>query len=121
MNKLLLVTILIIPTIGVIFGQNAATDQRVTEERAHWIQNVLRTVDHIRPGMSRKSLERFFEEDGGLQFRTQTRYTFKDCPYIKIDVEFAVADESDGNSAYRNPADKIVKISRPYLEYPSAD
>ena len=67
--------------------------------------------------MTGKSLSGSFEEDGGLQFRTQVRSVFKDCPDIKIDVEFSAEDES----AYGNRDDKVVNLSRPYLEYPAAD
>ena len=51
---------------------------------------LLTTISNIRPGMTRQSLSRSFEEDGGLQFRSQGRYVYKHCQYIKIDVEFSV-------------------------------
>ena len=104
--------------VGVTLAQDTATDQHVVDPQpVQRIQPVLRTVSRIERGLTRKSLSGSFEENGGLRFRTQVRYVFKDCPYIKIEVEFSAEDES----VYGNPDDKVVNISRPYLEYPAAD
>lgn len=67
--------------------------------------------------MTRQSISRSFEQDGGMQFRSQGRYVYKHCPYIKIEVEYSVVDDGPDQS----PDDKIIKVSRPYLEYPSSD
>ena len=100
-------------------AQEAATGSavKIGEDRSQWIEHVLHSISAIRPGMARKSLSRMLIEDGGLQVRQQTRYLYKPCPYIKVEIDFAPADEGSTFS----PDDKIISISRPYLEYPTAD
>jgi hypothetical protein len=94
-----------------------AADTKHDEEHTQWIQQVVNSISSIQVGNSRRSLSGLFEEDGGMQFREHGRYVYKQCPFIKIDIEFFAADRGDRES----PNDKIVKVSRPYLEYPSAD
>jgi hypothetical protein len=70
MSKRMGVAILLsIPLAGVL-AQDVATDQRAIDlGHSEWIQRVLRTISDIKPGMHRRSLSRFFKEDGGLQSR----------------------------------------------------
>jgi hypothetical protein len=59
-------------------------------------------------------------EEGGLSTRKQRTYVLKQCPYIKVDVEFSpVANEKDLLEEMLE--DKITKISRPYLQYSITD
>jgi hypothetical protein len=109
--------LLSIPLAGVL-AQDVATDQRAVDQKhTEWIEHVVRVVSNIKPGMTRQSLSRSFEGDGGLQFRSHGRYAYKHCHYIKIDIEFSDVDDGPDFS----PDDKIVKVSRPYLEYPISD
>jgi hypothetical protein len=100
-------------------AQDAATGSgvKIGEDRSQWIEHVMHSISAIKPGMTRKSLSRMLIEDGGLQVRQHTRYLYKPCPYIKVEIEFAPADEGSTWS----PDDKVISISRPYLEYPAAD
>jgi hypothetical protein len=82
------------------------------------VTNVLSILDSVHPGNTRARVEQTFTEDGGIQTRSQTRYTFKQCHYIKINVEFSY---TDNHPADFSPDDKIVKISKPYIELPVAD
>jgi hypothetical protein len=73
----------------------------------------MRSLSIIKPGMTRKDLLLVLTEDGGLSTRAHGRYVYKHCPYIKVDVQFSsIGAETDENSD-----DRVVKISRPYLEY----
>ena len=74
-----------------------------------WVGNVLAWIATIKPGMTRSDLLRVFTTEGGLSTRTHRTYVLKQCPTIKIDVEFSIS----GNEA----EDKIAQISRPYLDY----
>ena len=78
-----------------------------------WIQNVLAWTSTIKPGMTRTDLLTVFATEGGLSTRTHQTYVLKQCPVIKVDVEFSVSGDQ--------PKDKITKISRPYLAYTTAD
>jgi hypothetical protein len=83
------------------------------------ITDALKKVGDLKSGDNRAKLEQAFELDGGMQWRAHSRYVLKTCRYIKIDVEFS--DERDGGQTDFLPTDRIVKISRPYLDYPVSD
>jgi hypothetical protein len=90
-------------------------------DRAHmkWVDHVMRSISTIKPGMTRRDLVAVFNEEGGLSTRTQRRYVYKHCPYIKVEVNFDPVGKTD--MTVENPEDRIVKISRPYLEYAIGD
>ncbi len=90
----------------------------IDQEHTKWIDKVMRTIQTIKPGMVRGDLKKMFAEEGGLSARRQRKYVYKTCPYIKVDVEFA---PSDNDMSTEKPEDKIVSISRPYLEYSIMD
>jgi hypothetical protein len=77
-------------------------------------------METIKVGMTRADLLKVFREEGGVSTRTQRQYAYRECPYIKVAVEF----EREGNTEAPFPEkgeDKIVKISRPFLEWPVID
>jgi hypothetical protein len=96
---------------------NVRSGPQLDEEHARWIHQVMHLIETIKPGMRRGEILLVFTEDGGLSTRSQQRYTYKHCPYIKVDVEFSPIDHGTKES----PDDKIVKVSRPYLQYPIFD
>jgi hypothetical protein len=102
----------------------SSTQLQIDSEHQKWIEHVMRSIAGLKPGMTRKDLSEIFGEEGGLSTRTQRRYVYKHCPYIKVDVEFSVAEgvaEASRNAFEESPNDKIVKISRPYLEFTISD
>lgn len=104
------------PQVYVTFKGEAPVDW----DRWQWVGNVLAWANTIKPGMTRKELLRVYTMEGGLSTRTWRTYVLKGCPTIKVDVEFAAvgaATEPGGESA----EDKIVKISKPYLDYVHVD
>lgn len=74
-----------------------------------WVNNVLAWTATIKPGMTRSDLLRVFTTEGGLSTRTRRTYVLKQCPTIKVDVEFSFS-ENEGD-------DRITQISKPYLGY----
>jgi hypothetical protein len=84
------------------------------------IDAVIRDVSAIKPGQTRKELSKFFTTEGGLFQRTGQYYVYRKCPYIKVEVRFEKVGHMDDNlSGY--PEDKIVSISKPFLEFSIAD
>src|SRR5437667_276712 len=74
----------------------------------------------VKPGMTRNDLLRVFTIEGGLSNRLHRTYVYKRCPYIKVAVEFeAVGNPED--ILTEMPADKIEKISTPFLQYSVMD
>lgn len=82
------------------------------------VEEALRDVTKIRPGMKRADLTAMFTTEGGLDFHIQTIYVWKNCPYIKIKVSFALSDSAGSNES---PADVITAVSDPYIQYPVKD
>lgn len=80
------------------------------------IEKVLHEVQQIKVGMTRADLLKVFTTEGGISDRKWRRYVHRRCPYIKVDVEFEPVGE--GKDFLReNAADKITKISKPFLEW----
>jgi len=82
------------------------------------ISKSIKEIAKFNVGMTRGDLSQVFDMDGGLSTRKSNRYIYKKCAYIKVDVEFEPLGDS---SNVESPNDKIIKISKPYLEYPFAD
>jgi hypothetical protein len=86
------------------------------------VDSVLHDVSTFHPGMPRRALTALFAEDGGLQFFGETRYDYRGCSAIKINVKFKpVSKASSGPMQDERDDDIIVEISNPYLEYPAYD
>ena len=87
------------------------------KEHTQWVAGVLAAAEQLHPGMSRSDIMKQFEPDGGTSTIEQQTYVFQQCPYIKIDVTFVTPLH---DSTHRGE-DKILTISKPYLEKPRAD
>lgn len=82
------------------------------------IGNVLKECQTIKPGMTREELSKVFTTEGGLSTPKHRTYGYRDCPYIKVDVDFTL---SDAKQDEERPTDIIAKISKPYLEWSIGD
>lgn len=108
---LFIATCLLISGISVSHSQQPSSTD---EEHGKWIASVIDAIDAIKPGMTREAMKEVLQEEGGLSTRTHRTYVYKQCPYIKVNVVFAPTDADPGTE---KPEDKVVSISRPYLEY----
>ena len=106
---------------SMILGQESMYPpaSQIDQEHTQWIDSVMRSILTIKPGARRKDLLKIFTVEGGISWRKQRKYVYKGCPYIKVDVEFAPVGNKDQPTEM--PGDKIVSISRPYLEYSIRD
>ena len=87
-----------------------------------WVADVLKRMQTITVGMTRADLLSGFTTEGGLSTGLQ-RTVSRDCPYFKVDVEFEAVGrrsrDADGRvTMVGGSQDRIVKISRPYLQFP---
>jgi hypothetical protein len=80
-----------------------------------WVASSLKEMQSIKVGMKRVDLEKIFEREGGLGEARHRTYTYRDCPYFKVDVDFS------GASSKEAPDDKILSISKPYLAWGTGD
>jgi hypothetical protein len=99
---------------------SAAGKLAKTEDHIEWVAKALREMQTIKPGATRAELLRVFVEEGGLSTRTQRRYAYRECPYIKVDVTFEPVGEPAEKLKELQP-DKIARISQPFLEWSIAD
>jgi len=63
-------------------------------------------------------LAKQFDADGGT-LRDQSQYALRECPYIKIIVNFQLPSAAAGKEDWSQ--DRITTISKPFLEVPSRD
>jgi hypothetical protein len=118
-------TLILLFAFGLVTFVSAATilpssGSRVTDEHTEWIMKILKEIESVKAGMTRADLLRVFKEEGGISTRTRRRYVYHDCPYVKVDVEFEPVGEPE-NKLRQSPRDKIIKISKPFLEWSIMD
>jgi hypothetical protein len=84
------------------------------------IVEVMETIDAIKPGMTRADLLTVFSVEGGISTRARRTYVYKLCPYIKVEVDFKAVTNPDDRLTEMGD-DKILTLSRPYLQYSVMD
>jgi hypothetical protein len=101
---------------------SAQEDEAVRERLARnaWVLKSLREMEAVKVGMTRADLLKVFAEEGGLSTRRQRTYVYKECLYFKVDVKFGPVGDPAGPFR-ESPDDKIVEISRPYIDYSVLD
>ena len=119
MRSLLFITIAL-SLVVVVFalGIRGQRTGGTTMSHTQWVSSVLKETQTIKVGMSRKDVLKVYTTEGGISTRSWRRYVYRQCPYIKIDVQF---QPIQGNSSQELPDDKLISISKPYLEYSIAD
>ena len=85
-----------------------------SRQRTMWVAKVLKQIQSIHPGMTRKDLSSTFTTEGSLSRREQQTFVYKDCPYIKVNVVFSATGATEAE-------DRIVSISKPYLAWSVMD
>ena len=86
-----------------------------------WVAACLKTMQTIKPGMTRDELLKVFMTEGGISTALHRTFVSRDCPYFKVDVTFrrasdfaATTDKKD--SLTEKDDDVIATISQPYLQ-----
>lgn len=97
--------------------------QAVTgEDHVAWVADVLEQIQTIKPGTTRTDLLRVFTIEGGLSTPLRRTFVSRACPYFKVDVQFEAVGRPDRDADGRvtmieGDQDRIVAISRPYLQF----
>jgi hypothetical protein len=91
-----------------------------------WVAGVLKRLETIHPGMTRKTLLTVFETEGGLSTGLQRTFVSQDCPYFKVNVEFQAVGRPEKDVEGRvtlveGKEDIILRISTPYLQFSVVD
>jgi len=115
------------------FGAVDALDARPTqgqlqdsENHCAWLAKVWTHMQTVKTGMTRKTLLTVFTTEGGLSTGLRRTYVSRDCPYLKVDVEFQAVgrpsqDEEGRVTLVEGDDDVIVRISSPYLQLSTMD
>lgn len=101
-----------------VFARSGAQSHDATTH-SEWVAQSLKEMETIKVGMTRADLLRVFREEGGLSTRTQRQYVYRECIYIKVAVEFEPVETTA--VLPENGKDKVVKISRPFIEWSVID
>jgi hypothetical protein len=101
---------------SLISAQGTQQEIQVDQEHTRWIASVIESIRTIKPGMTRRELLGVFTTEGGISTRLRRTHVYKQCPYIKVTVEFEAAGNRE-NGWLELPEDRIVKISAPFLQY----
>jgi len=108
--------------------QASPMEDRGQSSQAHvaWVAEVLKRMQAIKPGMTRKILFTSFKTEGGVSTGLQRTFVSRDCPYFKVDVEFQAVgrpnrDENGRVTLVESDEDIIVKVSTPYLQFSVMD
>jgi hypothetical protein len=80
-----------------------------------WVGKCLAEIQGIRSGMKRADVEKVMQTEGRRFSPAWGHYVHKECRYFKVDFEFTYSRSKDGQALW-SPDDRIVKISRPYLD-----
>jgi hypothetical protein len=104
----------------------SASQEPCVQDHTAWVSQTLIKMETIKTGMTRESLLKVFRMEGGLSTGLQRTYVSRDCPYFKVDVRFQAIGrpnrDKDGRvTLVEDSRDKIVSISRPYLQFSTLD
>jgi hypothetical protein len=99
---------------------HATAPHQAAQDHTEWIARSLKEMQTIKVGMTRRDLLMVFTTEGGLSTRTGRIYVYRECPNIKVDVEFNPVGPPGGTgteeiSPMESADDVITRISRPYL------
>ena len=103
-----------------------AHNSQTPQGHKEWIANSLKEIQTIKVGMTRADLLKVFTTEGGISTGLHRRFVYRECPYIKVDVEFEAVGRAGRDAEGRVTLDEddrdiITKISKPYLEWTIVD
>jgi hypothetical protein len=73
---------------------------------------------NIKIGMTRREVEKYFVHDGGAQFAEKTRYVYRSCDYLQMEVEFNL---KPSGKDLKSPNDVVTATSKLFVAYPAKD
>ena len=125
-TRLIAAVIVIGAAVGSTLVGAARSQPTMREDHVAWVAEGLKRMQTIKPGMTRKELLLVFTTEGGLSTPLRRTFVSRDCPYFKVDVEFEAVGrpsrDSDGRvTMVEGDQDRIIEISRPYLQFSVLD
>src|SRR5262245_11285252 len=82
--------LLIVTSLTLLLTNTAleAQSPQKSQGQTEWVANSLKEIQTIKVGMTRTDLLKVFTTEGGLSTGLTRTYVYRECPYIKVDVEF---------------------------------
>jgi hypothetical protein len=117
MRKVSLILVTVLIAVVCIVSLKSIAQSQDPQNHTEWVAKSLKEMQTIKVGMTRGDLLEVFREEGGISNRKWRQYAYRECPYIKVAVEFEPVGETVGHEFTQDPKDKIVKISKPFLEW----
>lgn len=126
MRKFVVIFVASVFALALISSALSAQSSRRSHEQTEWIANSLNDMQTIKVGMTRTDLLGVFTTEGGLSTGLNRTYVYRQCPYIKVDVEFEPvgrpARDAEGRVTLIEANEDVIKtISKPYLEWSITD
>jgi len=119
MMKCILIGI-VLATLGISacfsVSPNQPSSKAKSREHTKWIVKILKEIQTIKVGMTRRDLLKVFTTEGGISTCFQRTYVHRECPYIKVNVRFEPINNGR-DKLHERPRDKIIEISQPYLQW----
>jgi hypothetical protein len=128
-NRFLVVVLVVgaaLSSSPLVQGARSEVQSSTQQDHVVWVAEVLGRIQTIKPGMTRSELLTVFTTEGGLYTGLHRTFVSRECPYFKVDVEFEAVGgpsrDGDGRvTLVEGDQDRIVKVSRPYLQFSTAD
>ena len=103
-------------------GARSEVQARSHQDHVAWVAQVLLRMQTIKSGMTRNELLTVFTTEGGLSTGLHRTFVSREYPYFKVDVEFEAVGRPSRDAEGRvtlveGDKDRIIKISRPYLQF----
>lgn len=108
----------VVVLLAVLSAAEHKSAQANPEPRCQLVEQGLQNYQQLKVGLSRSDAIRYFVPDGGMQFPSSGRFVDPTCSYLHADIEFKLTKP---DAILPSPDDKIMSISKLYVEYPAKD
>ena len=78
--------------------------------QTEWIANSLKEMQKIKVGMTRADLLKVFTTEGGLSTGLYRTYVYRECAYIKVDVEFEPVGRPARDVEGEQPSKRLMRM-----------
>jgi hypothetical protein len=112
-------TLAVICIVVTLYGAGERQSAASESSPCAMVQQALSDSRRLKVGITRGEVEKYFIQDGGLQFAENTRYVYPKCDYIKLEVDFSRA--TSGTLPLMSPNDTVTKVGKLFIEYPARD
>ena len=100
-----------------MLGEQSVIQKPKQQEQTQWVMKCMDDFQDIKIGMTREEVKRMLPMDAGLQSPVVVRFYHPECAYFKVDIEFSVKrNSSDQNRVVSSMKDRVVSVSKPYIQ-----